>query len=253
MKIETFALHHLSTQNEQIVVDPASFDPHFDSLAYSNFKHGDGKATQNYGEALAELVQACGATSSGEQLFISGSAYEFVPTAAAHLAASLSQALRRQGVRTTYFHTGNKAVSAKGDVPTGDFSSMTAEQRAAVLAVNRPCLDTETQTMIDGGKVITVDDIRMTGAHERTLLELFEATGVETSLFCYIAVFDAVQGAKSSQVEAKINQKHVHDLSDLSQIANQKPFLPNARVSRFVLGASSEDCLLYTSPSPRDS
>jgi hypothetical protein len=252
MKIEQLALHHLSAQNDVIVTDNGSFDPYFDEQAYSYFKYGDGQETQRYSEALAGLLQASGAIDPEESLLVSGSAYQFVPTAAAHLAVSLTGALQRQGFDATHFHTANEAISRGGDVPSGDFSSMTAEQREAVLAVNRPILDANSQAIVKDKKVITVDDIRMTGAHEKTLVELFDSAGVETALFCYLAVFNTVQGVRNSRIEQDINQRYVKDMTDLVHIANRNPFLPNARVSRFVLNASDEDIAFFAQSIPRD-
>ncbi|MGH7158366.1 MAG: phosphoribosyltransferase family protein [Candidatus Saccharimonadales bacterium] len=250
MNTVTHTLHHLSLVGEHLTVDPTSYNLHFNDQAYSLFKHGDGISTEHYSDQLANLLTDREAIKPDEPVYISGSAYQFVPTAAAHLAVSLTATLQNMGYNATHFRTHNNSITTKSNIPTGDFSGMDMAQRQVVMAANKPHLDADDQRMIEGAKVITVDDIRMTGAHEETLAELLTRADVDTTLFCYLAVFDPKQGAENARLEREINQRHMPSLARLAEIACDQSFLPNARISRFVLQAATEDLNIFAETIP---
>lgn len=167
MKKQQRYLYYLDAKDGEITVISSIFPGRtFDEITYSKFKYGDGKIAIQYSLALCDLLVNSNILIANEPVFVSGSAYDTVPTAATNIAESLLTALKVNGRCAIPLRIHCNAY-------TGDYGAMDTETRASVLAGNGLRIDRAIAQQLQGKKLIIVDDIRITGNHETALERLF--------------------------------------------------------------------------------
>ena len=195
---------------------------------FSLFKYGDKEVTKQYGNAIADLLVENGVDSNSDTSFaISGSAFREVPVAATYLTAEIARICKEREVPMKMFKIERKAVSI------GDYSKMGANEREATMASTQLKIK---KSDIEGRDVIIVDDIYITGGHEKKLRDTLEIAGAERVIFVYIAkVNDA---ASNPALESTLNASKVKTWEDWFEIEKCDPYV-NVRYLRFLLKIDS--------------
>ncbi|MFC8596849.1 phosphoribosyltransferase family protein [Isoptericola sp. NPDC057191] len=225
----------------RMVGDAGDLDPH----AYSRFKHGDGDVSRQYGALLAEVLAPELACRRPERLVVTSSGFDVVPPAAHSLVAPFTASLRE---RLGHAVTVTVAKVRRLRPSDGDYATMdTARRRASIL----DALDTSsTAAQFAGAHVIALDDVVVTGLHERAMDTALKGAGAASVQHAYVVDASAFRG--EPQVEAQLNHGQIRTVDDLVVLAASPGFVPNARVARLLLGAPVGDLrpALGALPSP---
>ncbi|GGB32176.1 hypothetical protein GCM10011492_23580 [Flexivirga endophytica] len=198
-----------------------------DARGYSRFKHGDAAAGRRFAVALAALAAQ---RLDSRQVLVTSSAFGQVPPAAYSLLIPFVEHLRllRPDLQVGAFRIRRRGVS------NGDYSRMTPADRRAAIG------DAELtpERDITGAMVLALDDIRVTGNHERVMDRCLTEAGVADVWHLYVV--DAADFAQSPQIESVLNEAAIGGPHDLLEIAGERRFVPNARLCRRVLALPEE-------------
>lgn len=209
----------------------------FDATTYSRFKYGDIPAAASYGELLAGTIRNCEAFQASqlipEDVVITASAYKSLPTAAQAVASAATSTLRSYGypVRSGRIH--------RDKLTEGDYGAMTTDERAYWMSCNGLWVEA---TEFNGKHVIVVDDVSISGAHGKSIVEMFETVDIKSLTLVHVLQLDPALAAQDPKIEDRMNHtviKNVRDLRNL--IARSQDYTPNARTVKFVLSLSHSD------------
>jgi hypothetical protein len=223
------ALYHLRWSGSAFV-DQHGAD--FDALAYSRFKYGDGTIARAYANSLCTLfLQNYADWLGAEELPVfTGSAYKALPTAAQHILSAFVEELEDRchlpnPIEQLHIH--------RMELSETDFSYLSLERRKLALAKNRFALPSGES--VDGRRVVVIDDIRVTGAHEDNLRQLLLTEGASEVYFLYVAEADAISFATEPELEYRLNQCAVPNLEALLACVQSDDFRLNARVAGYLM------------------
>ncbi|MCS6822096.1 MAG: phosphoribosyltransferase family protein [Microscillaceae bacterium] len=222
------ALFHLAYEQGQILTQHGQL---FDAVQYSRFKYGMQKEATSYAHALFEHVflPIRSWIDTNPQVYLTSSAYKSVPTASDAIANELLSFLQN------HFDTSiHKFKIYRNNLFTHDYGTLSEQERHFYMQKVDLCLPQELN--LSRQKVIIIDDIRITGAHENRLRELFlKQTQAQEVMFVYLAMF---RHKVSPSIEHQLNHAWLDELEKLYLVFNNPHFLPNARLCKFLLSYS---------------
>lgn len=205
----------------------------FSSVEYSKFKHGSKRVSRLFGVELGkkftnDLNVKTSILPNLNKIVVCSAPYKFIPVASTIL--------------TDYFISiFNKSWAIKNDsiinlkVFRGhsyndDYGSMTIEEREKAISSDDFYIDTE---IIKDKDIIFVDDIRITGAHEKRIESLLTKAGFTGNVvFLYYADY---AGDGNPNIENELNYGFVNDLLDIDYIIKNDEFVFNTRVTKYIL------------------
>ena len=193
-----------------------------DARSDSRFKHGDAAVARRFAVALAALAARL---LDERPVLVTTSAFAQVPPAAYSLLIPFVQHLRllRPDLQVGTFRITRRGVS------NGDYSRMTREDRRASIGAG----DLTPGRDVTGAVVLALDDIRVTGNHERAMDRCLTKAGVAEVRHLYVV--DAAAFAECPQIESVLNEAAMGGAAELLDIAAGRRFVPNARLCRRVL------------------
>ena len=204
----------------------------FSPAAYSRFKFGDGKVAAQYGKALAEgFIKAhLEAALPAEQLVVLSSPYSFIPTATFamkdHFVYALNRWLAGKGLPVVQEAKVHRTITYKDD-----YGALDAAQRMALIGGDSFHIDRE---FLQGKTLLFLDDIRITGSHERMILKMAGAYGLQNKTYLlYFA--QLANSAVHPNVENVLNYYSVESIFDLAPIVQCKTFRMNTRLVKYIL------------------
>ena len=93
---------------------------------------------------------------------------------------------------------------------------------------------------MEGKTLIFLDDIRITGSHERMILKMAKEFGLQNK--AYLLYFaELVNDAIHPRFENYLNYYAVKSIFDLHDIVNSPDFVPNTRIVKYILNYDSAD------------
>jgi phosphoribosyl transferase-like protein len=129
-------------------------------------------------------------------------------------------------------------------VTSGDYGLLSAKERTAVMAGNRLSFRRIPVAALTGAHLVVVDDIKVTGAHQRCLAAATEPLPLASRTFIHVAALAAPESASGDPtVEDRLNHAEVSTLADLAPIVTAAGFAWNVRVCKFLLAAGNRDDL----------
>jgi hypothetical protein len=190
-----------------------------DGLDYSRYKYGSLTATDAFARALgAALGERHPEVARGPRLLMTSSPYAYVPTAATTLARRLRPLL-------------NSA---------GDYGTLSAQARDRHMAANALSFRRFRPEQVRGAHLLVVDDVRVTGAHQRCLMRASEELPLAARTFLYIASFHGPAGVGFDPTqEDALNHAAVRTLADLAAIVAAGDFAWNVRACKFMLNPAN--------------
>lgn len=222
------ALYHLHWSGSSFA-DQRGAD--FDALAYSRFKYGEGTIARAYATSLCSLFLQNHTDWLAEELPVfTGSAYKALPTAAQHILSAFVEELE---YRCQLPNPIEQLHIQRMELSETDFSHLSLERRKLALAKNRFALPIDES--VDGRRVVVIDDIRVTGAHEDNLRQLLLTEGASEVCFLYVAEADAISFATEPELEYRLNQCAVPNLEALLVCVQSDDFRLNARVAGYLM------------------
>ena len=216
--------------------------PPFSAARYSRYKYGSVTAAEAFARALgAAFCEHCPDIAFGRRLLMASSPYAHVPTAATTLARGLRPVLN--AVRTRRGLAPAPLLRVDRISPSaGDYGTLPAQARDLHMAANALSFRRFPPQQVRGAHLLVVDDVRVTGAHQRCLMRASEELPFAARTFLYIAAFpfpgQAAGGFDPAQEDA-LNHAAVKTLGDLAGIVDAGDFTWNVRVCKFALSPAN--------------
>lgn len=234
-----FALARLRTGDEGL---PADGSAPVGAMAYSRFKHGSGSAATHFARSLAQQYADHHQLSLVDRLWVTGSGYADVPPAATALVTPFATELRALApgldVRALRVHRSGRSP--------GDYAAMSPADRDAAL--REDCMYVEGGVDLHGELVVAIDDIRVTGTHERAMNACLTAAGARWIDHLYLV--DAAAFAAVPQLESALNLVAVARVDELLAVVCADDFVPNARICRRVLTLPGTELETFVEQAP---
>jgi hypothetical protein len=209
----------------------------FNAVKYSRFKYGDTSVAEAYGWELAtELERRLLIPFHAERTVITSSAYKLVATAARSVAQVMHDQLHARGYKV------DAGRIHRANLTSGDYATMPAATRELVMRENGIYIDYD---LFVRRHVVVVDDIRITGAHEASICEMFRDVPILSLTHVYVVQMDP-NVAADPKVEDRLNRSWVEGLDQLTELIVDNPaYVFNARTVKMILGAPRSDLLTF--------
>jgi hypothetical protein len=212
----------------------------FNSKDYSRFKYGCNRTTEKYGELLAqEFIKKYAHLMATEldvqNIVVASSAHKYIPTASWYIAnffiRHVNRYLCEKGLESIISLKVHRAKLFQGD-----YGKLDESERRQIFNDSDLHIDL---AFIKNKKVIIIDDIRITGSHERKLSEIIgdQATDI---FFLYVATMEQESALKFPQIEDKINHAYINSMDDVFHFISKDRFFINARICKFILEQSDK-------------
>jgi len=209
----------------------------FSATDYSKFKFGDKDIARDFGYALADgFIRNNSHELFDQQAVVISSPYCFIPTATFamkdYFVQRLNMHLSETGqavVEETKIH---RTITYKED-----YGALSAEERLNLIGNDGFHIDTK---FIKGKYLIFLDDIIITGSHEKVVRRMLEQYNVECDgMFLYFA--ELANKNIHPKIENDLNFAYVKDLYTLDKVIKNESFLFNTRVVKFMLNAPASE------------
>lgn len=214
----------------------AAEDLAFDPKGYSRFKFGDSLIAEQYGNELAEgfIASQLESTYNGQQLVVVPSPYSFIPTATyamkTYFVYRINRWLAENGHPVVHETKVHRSITYKED-----YGELDAEARMALIGNDSFHID---KAFLKGKQLIFLDDIRITGSHERMILKMVDEYQLDNDLFMlYFAELTGV--GIHPNFENYLNYYEIKSIFDLDNIVNSGNFNINTRFVKYVLSYDS--------------
>ncbi len=236
-----FALYSLNGPN--LVADEICSLP-FSFVRYSRYKYGSVTAAETFARALgAAFGERHPELARAPRLLMASSPYTYVPTAATTLASRMQPVLNAS--RARYGLPPAPLVQVdRISTSAGDYGTLSAQARDRHMAENSLSFRRFRPDQVRDAHLLVVDDVRVTGAHQRSLMRASEELPLVTRNFLYIASFPSpASGYFDPTQEDALNHAAVKTLDDLAGIVEAGDFAWNVRVCKFVLNPANNGYL----------
>lgn len=117
-----------------------------------------------------------------------------------------------------------------------DYGEMSAEDRYRLIKGDRFYIDKD---FLEGKKLLFLDDIKITGTHERIIVNMLN--GYEVTNDCYMLYFaELINKEIPANIENYLNNYYVRSVDEVADIIKNEKFCFNTRVVKFILNAEPE-------------
>ncbi len=223
----SYSLHKISSEQQFT----------FQAEEYSRFKFGDGEVASRFGSSLADgfIDDVLRHQQEIGQMVVVSSPYAFIPTATFAMKDAFVYQLNRwlaehdhPVVEETKVH---RTVTYKED-----YGELSAEERLRLIGNDIFHID---RVFLSGKTVIFLDDIRITGSHERMIRKMIDDYQLLNPV--YMAYFaELVNPAIPPNIENYLNYYAVKSIFDLRKIIYGPQFTFNTRLVKYLLNYESE-------------
>lgn len=229
---QSYALHQV------VSADEFGFDPD----DYSRFKFGDDLVAKEFGEQLAEgFISSYLANHYQEaQMVVISSPYSFIPTATFamknYFMHQLNRWLAERGSLVVQEAKVHRTVTYKED-----YGELSAADRLKLIGNDSFHID---KHFLEGKTLLFLDDIRITGSHERMILKMVEEYGLQND-FHLLYFAELVNKDIHPSVENKLNYHQVKSIFDLDDIVKSGFFSFNTRIVKYILNCDFNSFSLF--------
>jgi hypothetical protein len=228
----TYSLHHIHHDT--------SFG--FDADDYSRFKFGDGAVSKDFGTTLADgfINEYLSDNRVTKQIVVISSPYSFIPTATFAMKDwfiyRLNHWLAEQGLPVVQETKVHRTITYKED-----YGELNAEQRMNLIGNDQFHIDKD---FLTDKTLLFLDDIRITGSHERMIMKMVKAYGLSNDIhMLYFA--ELINKDIHPNVENYLNYHHVKSIFDLDGIIKSGNFCINTRIVKYILNYSFDGFCVF--------
>lgn len=231
------ALYELTVIDGELQATSTSTETPFQATEYSRFKYGDYAQTVQYGSLLAEALGAHFGEMlegrSGEQIVLSGTPYKSMPNAAKLLAGVAERQLAARGFATTVGRIYQHRLAE------GDYGTLSQAMRDERNRQKKYFFD---PSDFAGKHVVVVDDVRITGSIERSVLRLLGDINWLSLTIINLVRLDPEVSLRNPQIEDTLNHASVCSLADLLPLmAARDQFVLITRTVKRILEADPSE------------
>ena len=217
----------------------------FSEMDYSKFKYGDHTIAQEYGQALfSYFKKEILPHFNGNRFLIYSSPYAKIPTSSYYLTDTFYRAFLS--------HLANESITdvqikfakiERCQTYTDDYGAMTAEERYNLIKNDTyELVDKPTHEDI----CIFIDDISITGTHQKVVEQLLEKNGViTTSLYLYFAKLNNTTIHPS--FENKLNYAYINHITKLTELIKSEDYRITTRTTKYLLSLTSDEFNFFVS------
>jgi hypothetical protein len=230
--LTTYSLHHVNNER--------SFG--FCPDDYSRFKFGDGDVAKVFGNELAEgfIINQLSQRPILEQIVVVSSPYSFIPTATFAMKTwfvyRLNRWLAKQGYPVIQETKVHRTITYKED-----YGELNAEQRIKLIGNDLFHID---KAFLEGKTLIFLDDIRITGSHERMIIKMVNEYGLNNDI--YMLYFAELTDKNiHPNIENYLNYHLVKTIFDLEAIVKSPAFVINTRIVKYILNYSFDSFVIF--------
>jgi hypothetical protein len=230
--INSYALHKIADEN--IV----SFSPH----NYSRFKFGDDAVAKEFGInlALGFINNHVAKYPFKQQIVVIPSPYSYIPTATFamknHFVGMLDKWLLEHNKPTTQEAKVSRSITYKED-----YGALSAEERIKLIGNDTFHID---KALLEGKMLVFLDDIKITGSHERMILKMIKEYNIENEIhLLYFA--ELVNKQIDPSIENYLNYYSVKSIFDIGNIVKSGNFKFNTRVVKYILHTDLESFVIF--------
>lgn len=216
---------------------------------YSKFKHGAVNIAREFGYVLADrfIANCFSQTYKGEQIVVVPSAYSYIPTASFYMkiffVGKLNKYLYENGYPVVQETKINRTVTYRED-----YGEMSAKERYKLISGDKFHID---KAFIEGKQLLFIDDIKITGTHERIILKMLNEYEIDNN--CYMLYFaELINRNISPTIENFLNNFSVNNLNDIDYIINNEQFVFNTRVVKYILNSSEDSFIEFINKQKND-
>ncbi|MGF1924225.1 MAG: phosphoribosyltransferase family protein [Bacteroidia bacterium] len=222
----------------------------FSEMEYSNFKFGNTIYAEKFASALfngfislyKELIV------SESEIILLPSPYHSIPTASNFLCSFFKSKLN------SFLFQHGKQVCIETKIHrlqtyVEDYGSMDFEQRISLISNDTYYLD---KHFLEGKLCLFLDDIKITGSHERTVNKILNQYGAKGNfLFIYFA--ELVNKDIHPSIENYYNYFAIKSVQDVINVINSSGFCFNTRIVKYILLLEEEnfDSVIKNIPSQK--
>jgi hypothetical protein len=236
-----FALYQLDPAGAQT----AAADPEpFDAERYSSYKYGSTAAAEWFAQRLAAAFLARNPHAMGlPRVLIASSPYHLVPAASAALARGFRTAFNAERTAATGLAAAPLVQIERMVTTTGDYGVLSAGAREECMAANALSFTRLNRHDLRGAHLIVVDDVKVTGAHQRCLIRASRELPLGSRTFLYTAAVSGADAGFDPAMEHRLNHARIKTLDDFAGMLRERvgDFAWNVRVCKFLLGPQNRD------------
>ncbi len=214
----------------------------FDPNDYSRFKFGDDLVARSFGKSLADGFIKYYLTDNriADQIVVISSPYSFIPTATFamknYFVSQLNRWLAENGGLTVQEAKVHRTITYKED-----YGELSAEERMNLIGNDSFHIDRD---FLEGKTLLFLDDIKITGSHERMILKMAKAYCLKNEMhMLYFA--ELVNKEIHPNVENFLNYHQIKSIFDLEKIINNGYFCFNTRVVKYILNTESTSFSIF--------
>lgn len=212
----------------------------FSAKEYSRLKYGSIKFGRKFGESLAKSLFEELLTSNKylleSEIVVCSAPYKYLPVAATTISNFFTPRFNELRI-----NLGKEVKSAqnlkvsRGHSYNVDYGALGVKERERRLSTDNYHIDKEA---LIGKTVIFIDDVKITGSHERRMENLLKSCGFDGDvIFCYYAEFT---GEGHPSIENYLNYNDLDDgLQSIQDIIIRDKVLLNTRLSKFIMSYDS--------------
>jgi len=228
----TYSLHHINNARA------FGFNPD----DYSRFKFGDDAVAKKFGTQLADgfIHQHLCANPIEQQIVVISSPYSFIPTATFAMktwfVAWLNRWLAQHGYPVVQETKVHRTITYKED-----YGELDAEQRINLIGNDSFHIDKD---FLQNKTLVFLDDIKITGSHERMIMKMVNAYGLGNDIFMlYFA--ELTNKSIHPNIENHLNYHQVKSIFDLDGIIKSGSFMINTRIVKYVLNYDFDSFCIF--------
>jgi len=213
----------------------------FSAEQYSKFKFGDKNISRKFGFDLATgfIKQFLSIHPIENQIVVASSPYDFIPTATFamknYFVQKLNDYLAEKGLPVVQETKIHRTVTYKED-----YGALSAEERMRLISNDQFHMDWK---FIDGKTVIYMDDIKITGSHEKVIRKMISDSNPNLEHACnkiFIYFAELANPNVNPVVENTLNYYFVKDLYSLDKVIKNEDWIPNTRVVKYIFKRDNE-------------
>ncbi|HEY8956402.1 phosphoribosyltransferase family protein [Chitinophaga sp.] len=208
---------------------------------YSRFKFGDDAVAEKFGTGLADgFIEQHLKGKEVPQLVVVSSPYSFIPTATFamknYFVFQLNRWLAAHGHPVLQETKVHRTITYKED-----YGELDAEQRLKLIGNDSFHID---RHFLIGKKVIFLDDIRITGGHERMILKMVDAYDLSNDI--YLLYYAELQNKSiHPNIENYLNYHYVKSIFHLENIIQGEHFFINTRIVKYILNYDFDSFCIF--------
>jgi len=228
----TYSLHKISNTSN------FGFNPD----DYSRFKFGDNDVAKSFGRDLADgfIEYFLSGNPVSGQIVVISSPYSFIPTATFamknYFVYQLNRWLAENGGLVVQEAKVHRTITYKED-----YGELSAEERLNLIGNDSFHIDKD---FLNGKTLLFLDDIRITGSHERMILKMAKEYGLKNEMhMLYFA--ELVNKDIHPNVENYLNYHKVKSIFDLEDIIKSGNFCMNTRIVKYILNCDFNSFTIF--------